>query len=347
MANPFEVRGTITVQDSATVICARRHPVGAVHYLSTADCGGEDSNNPFLDGIFGAEGRIAFRSEWEVLVGQSEVVNFLRSTPEKLALMRYAGEWKLAGGNVDGGEAVADAARRELQEEFLDPLGLARLPVPEYTLRPFVTKQTRPIRSRSNLMHCHVALEDENRWLQELDVGATTAALAARRERFVALANDGSFWELPAAQREAVTPEVRRLAWLPLHEAVGHCLSSMAPGCFVNSFQRAEYARFKKRRRDPMFITAACLMELEGFPDAGALRRHCASVDLPALTAEEQWLFTGMDQAAVDEAFAARVSGAAGAAGQQLLNPSFKPPARIAELRQQRMAAGAGSAAKL
>ena len=53
--------------------------------------------------------------------------------------MRYAGEWKVAGGNVDEGESVAAAAARELSEEFLSPLGL---PLPKNAvLRPFVTKQ--------------------------------------------------------------------------------------------------------------------------------------------------------------------------------------------------------------
>ena len=56
----------------------------------------------------------------------------LRTTPKKFASMRYAGEWKLAGGNVDAGETIAHAAARELQEEFLEPLGF-KLPK---TVRP-------------------------------------------------------------------------------------------------------------------------------------------------------------------------------------------------------------------
>ncbi len=32
--------------------------------------------------------------------------------------MRYAGEWKFAGGAVDTDESLLDAAKRELQEEF-------------------------------------------------------------------------------------------------------------------------------------------------------------------------------------------------------------------------------------
>ncbi len=81
---------------------------------------------------------------------------------------RYAGEWKLPGGNVDKGETVESAARRELTEEFLKP---AHLTLPDNAvLRPFTTKQTRPIRSLSNLMHNFVALEDENPWLAQDDL---------------------------------------------------------------------------------------------------------------------------------------------------------------------------------
>jgi len=47
-------------------------------------------------------------------------------------------------------------------------------------------------------------------------------------------------------------------------------------------------------------------VELEGFPDEESLVKHCSSVDLTQLTRDEQWLFEGMDQAAVDAAFATR-----------------------------------------
>ena len=56
------------------------------------------------------------------IAGQAEVVNWLRTTPEKIATMRYAGEWKLAGGNVDEGETIAAAAARELQAGALPPV---------------------------------------------------------------------------------------------------------------------------------------------------------------------------------------------------------------------------------
>jgi hypothetical protein len=70
-------------------------------------------------------------------------------------------------------------------------------------------------------------------------------------------------------------------------------------------------------------------VELEGFPDEESLVKHCSSVDLTQLTRDEQWLFEGMDQAAVDAAFATRRVGTG-------INPSFKAPEVIAKLRRDR-----------
>ena len=80
-------------------------------------------------------------------------------------------------------------------------------------------------------------------------------------------------------------------------------------------------------------------MELEGFPDEESLVKHCSSVDLAQLTRDEQWLFEGMDQAAVDAAFAARTTGSG-------INPSFKTPDLIAKLKRDRKQSNA-TAAKL
>ena len=362
--NPFAVRGTISVRDSATVVCVRRRKGAAATSaasatpLTPADCGSADS--PFFKNVFGPAKAITFSGDWEVLLGQAEVVNWLRSTPDKLAMMRYGGEWKLAGGNVDKGETIRAAAQRELVEEFLAPIGFVEKQQQQqqqqqqqtkeggdretddqrFVLRPFVTKQTRAVRSRSNLMHCFIALEEENGWLRDLeDVSVINAGLEAKRQKFAAQAADADgkptaqFWALSKDEREEVTPEVREVRWLPLREAVRSMLSSMAaPGTTaVNDFQRAEFAKYGKTRRDPMFITAAILMELEGFPDVPSIVDYCESVDLTALTRAEQWLFEGMDQADVDEAFARRLQQSSTG-----INPSFKTTAILDGLRRAR-----------
>lgn len=291
--------------------------------------------SPFLQNFFDQNGELVFDGQWEVLMGQSEVINWLRTTPNKFASMRYAGEWKLAGGNVDAGETIAHAAARELQEEFLEPLGF-KLPKTA-VLRPFTVKQTRAVRSRSNLMHCFIALEDENPWLRDLSVERMNSSLELRREKFRQLVGtiarpSAQFWSLPMSDRERVTPEVYQVSWIPLRDAVRNSLSSMAPGTFVNDYQKNTFQSYGKKRRDPMFITAALLNELSAFPDSASVVAHCESVDLATLRRGEQWLFAGMDATQVAEAFEQRQMDGGG------VNPSFKSAATIARLRQQRSA---------
>ncbi len=329
--DPFAVEGRIRVRDSAVVVCARRrsHWQGR---LVPKDCGGIGSD--FLAALMGEQGEIQFDSGWEVLMGQATVVNWLKTTPQKMRFMRYGGEWKLAGGNVDHGEAIHDAAKRELHEEFLAPLRID-ISLDDLHLRPFVTKQTRPVFGISNLMHCFVALEDENPWLAKLDVADLNFGLDERRRRFAALSWDESrgtpsaaFFKKPMREREDITPEVQRVAWLPLRDAVRHTLSSMVPGNFVNAYQERAFAKYGKKRRDPMFITGSILMELEGFPDLNTLIEYCATVNLADLTREEQWLFDGMDAEAVATSFRERT--------KHQINPSFKNPDAISKLKRDR-----------
>lgn len=306
--DPFLVRGRIKVRDSAVVICARRRPHRRPSVLTPEDCG--DASSPFLRKLMPRP--LLFDSGWEVLLGQATVVNWLKTTPQKLRIMRYAGEWKLAGGNVDEGESVVAAARRELHEEFLAPLGIRRISDADVRIRPFVTKQTRPIRDISNMMNCFVALEDENQWLKDLDVADVNRGLARRRRRFAreSMDKDGrpspSFYQKSVAEREELTPEVHEIQWMPLRDALRHMLSSMVPGTRVNAFQKKSFEKYGRTRRDPMFITGAILMELETFPDEASLLRYCRRVDLDELTRNEQWLFDGMNAEDVANAFRQR-----------------------------------------
>ena len=291
----YAVRGNLRVQSSATVLCVRRRPLPAPHTLSCPTVRGDGAAAG--GGSFAAKVLpLRFESGWEVLLGQREVANWLRTAeagpgaPPKI--MRYAGEFSPAGGNQDEGEGLEQCARRELFEEYLQPMGDA-LP-PDARLRPFVAKQTRPIRSRSNLIFSYVALESENQWLQKLDVAKTNAALRERRDRFAASFASGEFFALGPAAREELAPEVRQLQWMPLHEAVRHCITSTErPLVTVNQYQAKAFRKYGRKARDPMVITGATLMELEGFPDEAAVVRWCEAADLRSLAAAEQWLFDG------------------------------------------------------
>jgi 8-oxo-dGTP pyrophosphatase MutT (NUDIX family) len=287
---------------------------------------------------FAGADAITFNSGWEILMGQTEIVNYMRSTESKVSTMRYAGEWKFAGGNVDANETVAECAKRELEEEFLRPVGLA-LPA-DAIVRPFTVKQTRAIKGRSNLMNNYVAISEENPWLASLDVAEVNRVLAGRRAQFQETLHSGAFWGMSKADKEAISPEVHQLQWFSLRDAMRVLLGSMsgmlggAP-TFVNDFQQRGFEQHGIKARDPMFITAAALMELESFPSQPSLVEWCSTQDLALLKAQEQWLFAGMSQAEVDKAFKARMASNGG------LNPSMKTGPAIERLRDERRRGGA------
>ena len=174
-------------------------------------------------------------------------------------------------------------------------MGLA-LP-PDANIRPFVVKQTMPVRSKSNLMYNFVALASENPWLASLDIDGVNVALEERRARHARLVETGEFWKMSVAEKEAVAPEVHRLQWVDLADAFAMTLSTMNNAVeFVDDFQQAEFARYGIKRRDPMFMTAVTLFELEAFPDEASLLEEIDGTDLDQLAAEVQWLFTGMTE---------------------------------------------------
>ena len=150
-AYQFDERGYVPATLAATIICVRR----AAQPRSLAqrtirreelvvDAQGEAGA---LGTMLKEKDSLVFESHLELLVAQSTVVNYYRSTdPDDLELMRYAGEWKLAGGGQEEGETLEQTAVRELREEY-------RIQgEPEVALRPLGARQTRWIRGKSNLM---------------------------------------------------------------------------------------------------------------------------------------------------------------------------------------------------
>lgn len=200
------VRGKLIVRNAATVLCVRQKAsVGGRTIISRKDL----MDCPVADSFLGSAERDAFefKSSFEVLMGQSEVINWMKSTPEKLVTMRYAGEWKVPGGEVDESETLRQAALRELSEE----LGT---PVPSNTvLRPLCAFQTRPVRSKSHLMHTFVALEEENPWIRALSTALLNKKLEEKRKRFKVLAESGEVFAMTHEEREKHSPEVHRVEW--------------------------------------------------------------------------------------------------------------------------------------
>lgn len=114
----FVVHGELKVQESATVICARQRPAasGSDNRLRLSEF-----NSAMMDveSFFGPVEMFEFLNGWEVLLGQSEVSNYLKDPVPGLkpgestfVPMRYGGEWKIAGGHIEPGETAKEAAMR-------------------------------------------------------------------------------------------------------------------------------------------------------------------------------------------------------------------------------------------
>ena len=218
-----------------------------------------------------------FKSKLQVLLGQSEVVNWVRSeSPDKVSLMRYGGEWKLPGGSKDHGETMEQTAIRELSEEF-------DVAVPkEAVLRPFRVNSTRVIQGKSYRMWNFVCLADENEWLNNIDVAALNRRLLRKRNDFFEkYAKNGSpFWKMNTHDREKVSPEVYQVSWMNLSDIIDTYLNSKhAPGALVptNSFQAEEFAKHGVKSRDPMYATMTTIRALEDAGTFDAIRKISTS----------------------------------------------------------------------
>lgn len=260
--------------EAATIMLLRRVPAAAreaIDLSSVAVTATPGFSSEATRQFFGKEGKLWFSAGWQVLLGQSEIQNWVRSEEDQPAVMRWGGEWKFPGGRVEPGETLEQAAWREMREEF----GVAP-PSGSGVLHLLSLKRTKVIKGVSFLMHNYACLADENPWLAALDTAAIDASLARRRARFEALRDAGGFWQLSQPEREDVAPEVRRVAWLGLKAATECMLSSKSTELRpVDEWQAAEFRRLGVEERDPMFQTMAALLDVNSFDDEDALRARC------------------------------------------------------------------------
>lgn len=329
----------LRVRMASTVVCIRKAQSTAVPvplFKKEATGGGQAWAGAGGDGparleiVFGDSDSVNFPSGWEVLLGQNEVQNWVRSSPGKVEAMRYPGEWKFAGGLIEPGETPEDAARRELEEEFQIrlPRGLA-----DCKLHLLSVKQTRPIRDVSNIMYNFVAASEENPWLMDIDIDEKNQKLAGRREEHQKLVENGRFWAMDREAREQVSPEIRQIQWLSMREAVLDMFQSMNDTFVpVNGFQKQEFERFGLVRRDPMYLTMATLLEVESFPSVPSIVRYSKKMDRASELQRVQWLHAGMTPEEVYNAWNANISPS-----QTQRKGMFATAEELAELRARRL----------
>lgn len=254
----------ITVVNAATLVCLR-----------------ERASPPPLNGD-GAS-LSASSSSWEVLLGQSEVKNWLRSSEKLTRMMRYPGEWKFPGGVVDACDASLEAtALRELQEEFLG------IPATQANARMyfFLEKLTRPIQSKRHRMFNFIAFEDENAaWMSDDAIAQVNVTLATKRaafqEEYLA---DGSFWRMSDDDKMRVSPEIHRVQWFPIGAAIQMMKDTLvAPHTPVDDWQKQEFDRYGVSKRDPMYITFRVLQEIAEIQPRDALRAQVRNKQAPTM----------------------------------------------------------------
>ena len=185
-----------TLVEAATAVCLRYNAQGLPGIIDLNRLGLVDDRLP---------PKIPFSGKWEVLMGQSECVNWLRSTAHEEVVMRYAGEFKFAGGKCDENESLNATAIRELREEY----ELMHLPTSDIKLHPFNSKATKAVKGRRFLMHNFIALASENTWLENTNlVSSSNERLRERRVRCEEQLRSGEFWQTSPEQREQIAPEV-------------------------------------------------------------------------------------------------------------------------------------------
>jgi 8-oxo-dGTP pyrophosphatase MutT (NUDIX family) len=145
-----------------------------------------------------------FGSGLQVLMGQIEVVNWVRSSPKNTIIMRYAGEYKFAGGSKGEAETLADTARRELSEEFA-----IEVP-PSAVIPPFRGNSTRAFKGESFLMYNFVCF-DENEWLARVEHGDSKPTASSKTESFPGAFFGKVLEYMDKEQREEVSPEMHRI----------------------------------------------------------------------------------------------------------------------------------------
>lgn len=248
--------GGITVMNAATLVCLRLRPRSS----------GDQSET------------------WEVLLGQSEVKNWLRSSESVTRVMRYPGEWKFPGGVVDDCDAsLLATALRELEEEFLGLPASAR----DAKTHFLSEKITKAIQRRRHRMFNFVAFEDENTsWMSDAAIAHVNATLAAKRAAFEAThLADGSFWRMTSGdEKMRVSPEIHRVQWFPIDAAMEMMRGALiAPHTPVDAWQQREFTRYGVTKRDPMYITYRVLLDIAEVVPPRALKDHVRANVAPSI----------------------------------------------------------------
>ncbi|GAB5363107.1 hypothetical protein AAMO2058_000854900 [Amorphochlora amoebiformis] len=183
---------------------------------------------------------------WYVLMEQRVVKNWLKSTPNRTALMAWPGEFAFPGGAAEPSDQdMEETAKRELQEELLG----VHIPAGDFKARLFDVISVQGVR-RSYQVHIYIAFSSVNKWLESLEVRHLNANLDRRMVEFQLLLGSGDFWELNPQHKMFVSPEVHHFEWMPLRQAVAIATSPHIQ--YVNDYQLMEFHKYEVSQREPV-----------------------------------------------------------------------------------------------
>jgi 8-oxo-dGTP pyrophosphatase MutT (NUDIX family) len=194
-----------------------------------------------------------------VLLGQNECINYLKSTISTNIIMRYPGEYKFPGGVVEKNETLQQTAIRELVEEFIG----IRANDNNSNIHLFNRKETLPIQGKIYVMNNFIAFADENDWIEDDLVCIINSNLKARRDRFNDAITDNSYWTLSYEDKCKLSPEVNSVKWFRIEEAIEILESSERhPIEYANEFQEHEFLKYGIKNRDSMYQTKVTLQNI-------------------------------------------------------------------------------------
>jgi len=249
--------GTIA---AATVVCLRRSASRGFRRVAVVDL---PLFGKLKEKFFHDREELLINQSWDVLMGQRPVVNFPKSSKDKVKIMNYPGEFVLPGGRKDEGETLKECALREFEEEVIGGSLDDRKSV---NLKHFFTFTTKVVRKRRHKIHSFVALETENPWVGKIDVKKLNERSERCLETERRLLENGSYWDLSYDERQAVGCELRRLSWIPLEDAILMTMASIPESdqslVPVNDFQRNEFLKYGIKKRDPMMATMFALLHV-------------------------------------------------------------------------------------
>ncbi|TMW64297.1 hypothetical protein Poli38472_012919 [Pythium oligandrum] len=135
-----------------------------------------------------------------------------------------------------------------------------------------------------------VALAEENhKWLNESTIQLVNESLAMKREEFSTHVASGRYWNMTEQEKMIVSPEIRRIEWFPIDQAIAMMESSLLdPYTPIDEWQRRQFHEYGVERRDPMFVTMKILQHIAAFESPEALLAHTKQLTAPLLESLHQ-----------------------------------------------------------